>query len=117
MNRDINKIINFTKSINSRTLDSKKLYSFSSQDTCKNKILVLSIKSKKNIYRYINEAIDNGIIGLIIAMPINEDRLIKNIPVLYTNYSKDNLNIFLDYLYESPLKNKEVKALLFSEFI
>ena len=108
MNRDINKIINFTKSINSRTLDSKKLYSFSSQDTCKNKILVLSIKSKKNIYRYINEAIDNGIIGLIIAMPINEDRLIKNIPVLYTNYLKDNLNIFLDYLYENPLKNKEV---------
>jgi UDP-N-acetylmuramoyl-L-alanyl-D-glutamate--2,6-diaminopimelate ligase len=108
MNRDINKIINFTKSINSRIIDMRKVYSFSSQDICENKILVLNIKSKRNIYRYINEAIDKGIIGLIVTVPINEDRLIKNIPVLHTNYLKDNLNIFLDYLYESPLKSKKV---------
>ena len=99
MNRDINKIINFTKSINSRIIDMRKVYSFSSQDICENKILVLNIKSKRNIYRYINEAIDKGIIGLIVTVPINEDRLIKNIPVLHTNYLKDNLNIFLDYLF------------------
>ena len=49
MNRDINKIINFTKSINSRIIDMRKVYSFSSQDICKNKILVLNIKSKRNI--------------------------------------------------------------------
>ena len=108
MKKDFNKIINFTKSINSRTLDLRKVYCFSSQDICKNKILILSIKSKRNIYAYINEAIDNGIIGLIVTIPINEDRLIKNIPILHTNYLKDNLNIFLDYLHESPLKNKKV---------
>ena len=108
MNNDIDNIISFTKGIKPGLFNFKNIFSFSSQDNCKSKILILRIKSKKNIYRYVNEAINNGIIGLIITIPINVDLLRNNIPILYTKYLNDNLNIFLDHLYKNPLKNKKL---------
>ena len=108
MNSDIKDIIKFTQEIRPKLIDFKKIFSFNSKDHCKNKILVLSNLSRKNIYHYINEAIDNGIIGLIITTTININLLTKDIPVLKSRYLNDNLNIFLNYLYNEPLKNKKV---------
>ena len=99
MNSDIKKIIKFTQEIKPRLVNFKKIFSFNSKDRCKNKILVLSNFSKENMYIYINEAIDNGIIGLVITTPIDFNLLKKDIPVLRSKYLNDNLNIFLDYLY------------------
>ena len=71
MNSDIKYIIKFTQDIKPKLINFKNIYSFNSKDNCKNKILVLVNPSKKKIYDYINEAIDNGIIGLIITTTIN----------------------------------------------
>ena len=108
MNNDIKDIIRFTKGIKPKILKLKEMFSFNSKDYCKNKILVLGNSSKKNIYGYINEAINNGIIGLIVTTTIDLNLLIKDIPVLKSKYLGDNLNIFLDYLYNQPLKNKKI---------
>ena len=108
MNSDIKNIIKFTQEIKPKLSNFKKIFSFNSKDNCKNKILVLNNSSKKNIYGYINEAIDNGIIGLIITATINLTLLKKDIPVLKSKYLNDNLNIFLDYLYNQPLKYKKI---------
>ena len=108
MNNDIKDIIKFTQEIKPRLVNFKKIFSFNSKDRCKNKILVLSNFSKENMYIYINEAIDNGIIGLVITTPIDFNLLKKDIPVLRSKYLNDNLNIFLDYLYNQPLKNKKI---------
>ena len=108
MNSDIKYIIKFTQDIKPKLVNFKKIFSFNSKDHCKNKILVLINPSKKKIYDYINEAIDNGIIGLIITTTIDTNLLKKNIPVLKSKYLNDNLNIFLDYLYNKPLKNKKI---------
>ena len=70
MNSDIKNIIKFTQEINPRLVNFKKIFSFNSKDNCKNKILVLSNLSKRTCMIYINEAIDNGIIGLIITTTI-----------------------------------------------
>ena len=108
MNSDIKDIIKFTQEIKPKLVNFKKIFSFNSKDHCKNKILVLSNFSKENMYIYINEAIDNGIIGLVITTPIDFNLLKKDIPVLRSKYLNDNLNIFLDYLYNQPLKNKKI---------
>jgi UDP-N-acetylmuramoyl-L-alanyl-D-glutamate--2,6-diaminopimelate ligase len=108
MNSDIKHIIEFTRGIKPKLINFTKIFSFNSKHDCKNKILVLSNPSRKNMYDYINEAIDNGIIGLIITTTININLLTKNIPILNSKYLNDNLNIFLDYLYDKPLKNKKI---------
>ena len=108
MNSDIKYIIKFTQDIKPKLVKFKNIFSFNSKDHCKNKILVLINPSKKKIYDYINEAIDNGIIGLIITTTIDTNLLKKNIPVLKSIYLNNNLNIFLDYLYNKPLKNKKI---------
>ena len=108
MNSDIRNIIKFTQEINPKLINFKKIFSFHSKDDCKNKILVLSNSSKKSMYNYINEAIDNGIVGLIITTTIDVSLLTKDIPVLKSKYLNNNLNIFLDYLYNEPLKNKKI---------
>ena len=79
MNNDIKDIIKFTQEIKPKLINFKKIFSFNSKDNCKNKILVLVNPSKKKIYDYINEAIDNGIIGLIITTTIDTNLLKKNI--------------------------------------
>jgi len=107
MNSDIKYIIKFVQDIKPKLLNFKNIFSFNSKDHCKNKILVLINPPKKKIYDYINEAIDNGIIGLIITTTIDINLLTKDIPVLHSKYLNDNLNIFLDYLYNEPLKNKK----------
>ena len=91
MNSDIKNIIKFTQEIKPRLVNFKKIFSFNSKDYCKNKILVLSNFSKENMYIYINEAIDNGIIGLIITTTIDINLLTKNIPVLKSIYLNNNL--------------------------
>ena len=108
MNSDIKDIIKFAKGIKPKLINFKKIFSFNSKHDCKNKILVLSNPSRKDMYDYINEAIDNGITGLIITTTIDINLLKKDIPVLYSKYLNDNLNIFLDYLYNEPLKNKKI---------
>jgi UDP-N-acetylmuramoyl-L-alanyl-D-glutamate--2,6-diaminopimelate ligase len=108
MNNDIKDIIKFTQEIKPKLINFKKIFSFNSKDNCKNKILVLSNFSKKNMYTYISEAIDNGIIGLVITTDIDFNLLKKNIPVLRSKYLNGNLNIFLDYLYNHPLQNKKI---------
>jgi len=108
MNSDIKNIIKFSQEIKPKPVNFKKIFSFNSKDDCKNKILVLSNPSRQSMYDYINEAIDNGIIGLIITTTIDVNLLIKDIPVLKSKYLNDNLNIFLDYLYNKPLKNKKI---------
>lgn len=108
MNINIEYILNFTKKIKPKIINLKKIFSFSSKDICKNKIFILTISSDKNIYRYANEAIKKGAIGLITTVPINKKLLINNIPVLYNNYLYSNLNKFLDYLYDEPLKGKNI---------
>ena len=108
MNSDIKYIIKFTQDIKPKLVNFKNIFSFNSKDNCKNKILVLVNPSKKKIYDYINEAIDNGIIGLIITTAIDVNLLTKNIPVLKSKYLNNNLNIFLDHIYNKPLKNKKI---------
>jgi len=108
MNSDIKDIIKFAKGIKPKLTNLKKIFSFNSKHDCKNKILVLSNPSRKDMYDYINEAIDNGITGLIITTTIDINLLTKDIPVLHSKYLNDNLNIFLDYLYNEPLKNKKI---------
>ena len=108
MNSDIKDIIKFAKGIKPKLINFKKIFSFNSKHDCKNKILVLSNPSRKDMYDYINEAIDNGITGLIITTTIDINLLTKDIPVLHSKYLNDNLNIFLDYLYNEPLKNKKI---------
>ena len=108
MNSDIKDIIKFAQEIRPKLTDFKKIFSFNSRDYCKNKILVLSNLPKKNTYHYINEAINNGIIGLIVTTTIDINLLKKDIPVLKSKYLNENLNIFLNYLYNEPLKNKKI---------
>ena len=108
MNSDIKNIIKFAQEVKPKPINFKKIFSFNSKDDCKNKILVLSNPSRESMYDYINEAIDNGIIGLIITTTIDVNLLIKDIPVLKSKYLNNNLNIFLDYLYNKPLKNKKI---------
>ena len=108
MNSHIRNIIKFAQEINPNIVNFTKIFSFHSKDNCKNKILVLNNLSRKDMYDYINEAIDDGIIGLIITTTININFLKKDIPVFKSKYLNDNLNIFLDYLYNEPLKDKKV---------
>ena len=108
MNSHIRNIIKFAQEINPNIVNFTKIFSFHSKDNCKNKILVLNNLSRKDMYDYINEAIDNGIIGLIITTTIDINFLKKDIPVFKSKYLNDNLNIFLDYLYNEPLKDKKV---------
>ena len=77
MNSDIKYIIKFTRGIKPKLINFTKIFSFNSKDNCKNKILVLNNLSRKDMYDYINEAIDNGIIGLIITTTININFLKK----------------------------------------
>ena len=54
MNNDIKNIIKFAQEIKPKPVNIKKIFSFSSKDDCKNKILVLSNSSKQSMYDYIN---------------------------------------------------------------
>ena len=90
MNSDIKDIINFTKKIKPKILNFRTIFSFSSKDNCKGKIMILIVASNKNIYGYINESLKKGADGIIVSIPINKELLARNVPVFYTNY----LNVY-----------------------
>ncbi|MDG2159143.1 MAG: UDP-N-acetylmuramyl-tripeptide synthetase [Gammaproteobacteria bacterium] len=108
MNSDIKDIINFTKKIKPKILNFRTIFSFSSKDNCKGKIMILIVTSNKNIYGYINESLKKGADGIIVSIPVNKELLARNVPVFYTNYLNTNFNKFLDYIYNKPLKNKNI---------
>lgn len=107
-NNEIKKIIDYIKKTNPKIQNIANSLSFNSKENCKNKILILVNIKNNNLYNYINEGIQNGAIGLITSNTIQKNRLKKQISYLRSCFLQKNLNIFLDHIYNQPLKNKLV---------
>ena len=107
-NSEINRIIKFIINIiNSENNLSKHLV-FSSKSICKNKILILSKVKQRNIYHYVNEAIDNNIKAIVTCNKIDLKKISKEIPILYTKILESNINLLLSHIYSNPLKDKHI---------
>ena len=107
-NIEIDKILNFAKNI----LDIKKVtladFIFHTDEICKNKVLVLSKFTLDNFEEYIQVAYKKGIKGVVVDLKIPDSNLIHSIPVFYSEYLQDNLNLFISYIHKKPLSGMKV---------
>lgn len=108
VNENIKKIIDFSKKNNPRGYFLDKIFSWNSKSVKPDQIFI-SIKTKKSKkYDYINEAIDRGAKAIISDSQIRKSSLSKNLPILHSDYLKDNSNKVLNFIYKNPLKNIKV---------
>ena len=107
-NIEIDKILNFAKNI----LDIKKAtlshFIFHTDEICKDKILVLSKFTLDNFEKYIRVAHKKGIKGVVVDIKITDINLTQNIPIFYSKYLHDNLNLFISYMHKNPLSGMKV---------
>ena len=107
-NIEIDKILNFAKNI----LDIKKAtlshFIFHTDEICKDKILVLSKFTLDNFEKYIQVAHKKGIKGVVVDIKITDINLTQNIPIFYSKYLHDNLNLFISYMHKNPLSGMKV---------
>ena len=98
-NIEIDKILNFAKNV----LDIKKVtlshFIFHTDEICKDKILVLSKFTLDNFEKYIQVAYKKGIKGVVVDIKISDSNLIQNIPIFYSKYLHDNLNLFISHIF------------------
>jgi len=107
-NIEIDKILNFAKNI----LDIKKAtlshFIFHTDEICKDKILVLSKFTLDNFEKYIQVAYKKGVKGVVVDIKISDSNLIHNIPIFYSKYLHDNLNLFISHMHKKPLSGMKV---------
>ncbi len=107
-NIEIDKILNFAKNI----LDIKKAtlshFIFHTDEICKDKILVLSKFTLDNFEKYIQVAHKKGIKGVVVDIKITDINLTQDIPIFYSKYLYDNLNLFISHMHKNPLSGMKV---------
>ena len=94
-NIEINKILNFSKNILGIKKATLTDFIFHTDEICKDKILVLSKFTLDNFEKYIQVAYKKGIKGVVVDIKIPDSSLIQNIPIFYSKYLQDNLNLFI----------------------
>ncbi|MED5430243.1 MAG: UDP-N-acetylmuramoyl-L-alanyl-D-glutamate--2,6-diaminopimelate ligase [Pseudomonadota bacterium] len=107
-NKNIDQILNFVRNNLSGNLDIDKALAWNSKVIKKGQIFV-SVKTKlEKRYNYIKEALSRGAKAIISDVQLKNNSELKNIPVLYCKYLKDNHNKFLNHIYKNPLNNIKV---------
>jgi len=105
---EINKILNFSKTILNKKNLNYKDFVFNHKDQCLRKILVLTNFKDSTVGEYINSAYNKGIRGLILDRKVPKSIIPEKIPVCYSKYLSSNLNLFLSEIYNDPLKGKKI---------
>ena len=105
---EINKILNFSKTILNKKNLNYKDFVFNHKDQCLRKILVLTNFKDSTVGDYINSAYNKGIRGLILDRKVSKSIIPEKIPVCYSKYLSSNLNLFLSEIYNDPLKGKKI---------
>lgn len=105
---EINKILKFSETILNKKNLTYKDFVFNHKDQCLRKILVLTNFKDSTIGDYINSAYSKGIRGLILDRKVSKSIMPNKIPVLYSKFLSDNLNLFLSKIYNDPLKGKKI---------
>ncbi len=107
-NQHISNIIKYIYSLKPSIRHIKNHIVFSSKDDCRNKVLILGNVSNKKKYTYVNEAIKKGILGVVSANTLNENKLFKKNMIYESKYIKNNMNYLLDFIYDYPLQGKKI---------
>ncbi len=107
-NIEINKILNFSKNILNIKKPALSDFVFHTDEICKKKILVLTKITLDNFEQYIQVAYKKGIKGIVVDRRIPTDYRRQDIPIFYSKYLKNNLNLFISYIHKKPLSGMKV---------